>query len=625
MAASATPAGSQAPLLITVTGLGPRAGTTTTTVALAQAWPGPEPSLVVEADPAGGQLAELVGGDPYLGLASLARVTDPDSPIEAARVVEHVQFLPGGVALLAAPPGRDAARAGLTDSLLAGAGWRSLKATVFADCGVGEPDSVLSPALAAADACLVVVRADHIDPERAGRRILALTERCRRRGVLLIGDSPSGDFASALALPILGALPTARASAQALLYGTRPPRHGRRLLPAARTIAAAVREQLRPPRPAPSAAGRRTRPPIRQAAAAARRPPAAPPTVYRLDPATTSTPVRPRPAPETAAAHTQPEPAPARVPAPHHAAPHHTTPGPIAPSATQEQTNPHDNDRPADSFAPQGHHEPSSTPSASPSSPQRRSEHVLAIKVFGPTRILWQGSGGGEDVEITARLQPRSREVLTVLALHPEGLSRSKLTYVLWGEHPPDRPGGALTNTLSRLRTAIATATNGQVTALLTDDRLHYRLSEVGITVDYWEFTAAVAARRRASGDADQAAACRRIAALATTVLATDLTDAWVEPLREAARRDGLNALSWLARNTDLDPRATLGLLETAIEKDPYNEILWHDILRLHARLGEHDALTRTYSLLTHKLAEIGESPSHETHQLLEHLRRTTK
>ncbi|WP_327116895.1 hypothetical protein OHB12_05995 [Nocardia sp. NBC_01730] len=111
MKATPTVPGPQAPLLITVAGLGPRAGTTTTTVALAQAWPGPDPSLVVEADPAGGQLAELVGADPYLGLASLARVTDPDSPIQAQRVVEHVQFLPGGrsgaeTALRVEPPSK---------------------------------------------------------------------------------------------------------------------------------------------------------------------------------------------------------------------------------------------------------------------------------------------------------------------------------------------------------------------------------------------------------------------------------------------------------------------------------------------------------------------------------------
>jgi DNA-binding SARP family transcriptional activator/cellulose biosynthesis protein BcsQ len=610
---SPTPAGagSQAPLLIAVAGLGPRAGTTTTAVALARAWPGREAALVVEADPAGGQLAELVGTDPYLGLASLARTIDPNAPVQADQVLEHVQFLPNGVPVLAAPPGPDATRAGLTASLLAGthASWRALGATVFADCGAPEPDSALNPILAAADACLVVVRADYIDPARAARRILRLTEGCRHRGVLLIGASPHNDFATALALPVLGALPSARASAQALLHGTRQPRRGPHLLPAARTIAAAVREQLRPTRPATTGQQRRTRPPTRHAAAVARRRSAPPPTVYRLDPATTPTPTPARSQPDTDAGRTRGHTAPARVPAPRD----------TAPGGSEEQIRLRDEDRASDPSALQD--------DPAPSSPSRKqAEPVLAIRVFGPTRVLWRPPEGGESVEITGQLRPRSREVLAVLALHPEGLSRTELIDVLWGAHPPAKLTAALANTLSRVRTSITTATGGQVTAPLADDHMRYRLSRVAITVDYWEFTAAVAERRRATSEQDQAAACDRIAGLATTVLATDLTDTWVEPLREAARRDALNALGWLAaRTAENDPRATLGLLETIIEIDPYNETVWQDILSLHARLGEHAALTRTFSLLTHKLAEIDQTPSPETRQLLEHLNRTTK
>ncbi|WP_062993972.1 BTAD domain-containing putative transcriptional regulator [Nocardia anaemiae] len=614
---TATPAasGSQAPLLIAVAGLGPRAGTTTTAVALARAWPGREAALVVEADPAGGQLAELVGGDPYLGLASLARTIDPNAPVQADRMLEHVQFLPNGVPVLAAPPGPDATRAGLTASLLAGthASWRALGASVFADCGAPEPDSALAPVLAAADACLVVVRTDHIDPARAAHRILALTEGCRHRGVLLIGDSPHNDFATALALPVLGVLPAARDSAVALVHGTRQPRRGRRLLPAARTITAALREQLRPTRPATTGQQRRTRPPTHHTTTAVARRRSAPlPTVYRLDPATTTPAPAPRPArsqPDTDAAHPQGHTAPARVPGPQD----------TAPDGSEEQIRPREDDRATDPQAPQ--HDPA------PSSPSReQAEPVLAIRVFGPTRVLWRAPEGGEAVEITGQLRPRSREVLAVLALHPDGLSRTELIDVLWDEHPPAKLTAALANTLSRVRTGITSATGGQVTAPLADDHMRYRLSPQAITVDYWEFTAAVAQRRRASSEQDQAAACERIAGLATTVLATDLTDTWVEPLREAARREALNALGWLAaRTADNDPRATLGLLETIIEIDPYNETVWQDILRLHARLGEHAALTRTYSLLTHKLAEIDQTPSPRTRQLLEHLHRTTK
>ncbi|MGY2116021.1 BTAD domain-containing putative transcriptional regulator [Nocardia gipuzkoensis] len=602
------PPGSQAPLLIALAGLGPRVGTTTTAVALACAWPGREAALVVEADPAGGQLAEMVGADPYLGLASLARTLEPDSEFEKDRVLEHLQFLPNAVPMLAAPPGRDPARTALTTALLTGPhpGWRALGATVFADCGVPEPDSVLAPVLDAADACLVVVRPDYTEPERAAHRILRLTAGCRRRGIVLI-EKPRSEFAAALALPILGTLPAAPVSAEALLHGTRQPRRGPRLLPAARTIATAVREQLRPPHLAANAPHRRTHPPTRPYAAPARRQ-APPPTVYRLDP--TSTAVGPRPSsPGTGAARTPPALGPVPVPLPRP-----TTPGHAA-----QQTSPPGQDRATDPPAAPHHSAPSNPP-------PKRSEPGLAIKVFGPTRLLWRAPGREEAVDITSRLQPRSRALLTVLALHPEGITRAALIDLLWDERGSERAGHALTNTLSRLRTSVAAATDDQVTALLSDDRTHCRLSEDGITVDYREFTAAVVSRRRATAEQDQAAACRTIAELATTTLATDLTDAaWVEPLREAARRDTRHALSWLARNADLDPRATLGLLETAVDNDPYNEPLWHHILRLHARLGEYDALTSTYSLLTRRLAEIGETPSRETNRLLEDLRKTTE
>ncbi|MGV9723446.1 BTAD domain-containing putative transcriptional regulator [Nocardia beijingensis] len=608
MSAAEPVAGSQAPLLIALAGLSPRAGTTTTTLALAHTWPGPEPALIVEADPAGGQLAEMVGADPYLGLASLARATAPGEPIDPERLAQHVQFLPGGEALLAAPPHRDADRAVLAAALLAGpqASWAALGATVFADCGVPEPDSVPDPVLAAADACLVVVRAEHSDPELAARRIRSLTRHSRHRGIVLVGASARGEFAAALGLPLLGTLPSNRAGSEALLHGSRAPRRRPHLLPAARRIAMALDLQLR----APARRDRLAPPPTRPTARQDRptRHQASPPRIYRLEQA-------PAPSPHPRA----PEPAVEEL-ADALALP--LVAEPALRSGAEDAGQHGENDlatAPESGVDP----EPTDSPRADPS---EEAAPALALRIFGPTRIFWRGSDGVESVEITSQLQPRSRELLAVLALHPDGLSRSQLIDMLWGERRPrDRGTSALANTLSRLRTSISTATGGQITGLLADDRLHYRLSGMLVSVDYWDFNAAVAERRRASSDTDQADAARRIADLATSELASDLTDTWVEALRESARRNALNALSWLAtRNTESDPRTTLGLLETTVESDPYNETVWQDILRLHARLGEYAALTRTYSLLTRALAEIGQTPSPETRQLLEQLRRTT-
>ncbi|WP_338767881.1 BTAD domain-containing putative transcriptional regulator [Nocardia vulneris] len=554
----------------------------------------------MEADPAGGQLADMVGADPYLGLASLARTITADELVEPDRIVEHVQFLPGGVALLAAPPRRDVACTVSAASLLTDGSanlFAALGATVFADCGAPEPDSALAPVLANADACLVALRADRTDPELAARRIHALTRHSQRRGIVLIGASLRSGFAAALALPLLGTLPDARASAEALLHGTAGPRRSPHLLPAARTVATALHHQLRPPAPV-------TRPPTHRSIEQPRRTrqPADAPTIYRLElpgSVTGHSPEDPDPFPASSA----PGLAPGELA---------EAAGPPATGGVSEESEPllvgQSADRPLADAAPQ---------TAAPG---------LAVRIFGSTRVVWRAPETGESVEITGRLQPRSREVLAVLALHPDGVSRPRLIDMLWGERPPVRATAALTNTLSRLRTAVASATEGQITGLLTDDRLHCRLSAAVITIDYWQFNAAVAARRRASGEADQIAASRLIADLATADLAADLTGAWVEPLRESARRDALNAMSWLAtRNAENDPRATLGMLEETAESDPYNETIWQDILRLHARLGEYSALARTYSLLTRKLAEIGQTPSQETRQLLHRLRSTAR
>lgn len=588
--------GSQAPLLIAVVGLSPRAGTTTTTVALAHTWPAPETALIVEADPAGGQLADMVGADPYLGLASLARRTNPAQRITPDLLGQHVQILPGGEALLAAPPEPHTVRAVLAAELLTDpdADWRGLGASVFADCGVPEPDSDPHPVIAAADACLFVLRAEHIGPEPALERIRALTGRDCPRGIVLIGGSR--DYAIALGVPVVGTLPVTRAGARALLTARRVRRSSQLLAPA-RLVTTAVELQLR-------AATRRTRsaPPLTPRAARQdhpRRRDDAEPTIYRID---LPPPPPPPPAPEPVVVEPEVpiEMFSERPPAPI----------PVLASEAEDAGQPSTDDLAVAS-------EPSSA-----SAPLEFDSPAVAVLVFGATRIFWRAASSDEQVDITSYFQPRSREIVALLALHPEGLSRSRLIDLIWGGQSHER-SAAFSNALARLRASISTATGGQITGMLTDDRGHCRLSVPAGSVDYWDFLAAVDARRRASSDNDRSVACRAITALAASDLATDVSGSWVEPLRESARRDAHNALNWLAdHDADHDPRTTLGLLEMTAETDPYNETVWRDLLRQHARLGEYAALARTYTLMTRKLAEIGETPSRETRELLETLRR---
>lgn len=658
-------------MLIAVAGVAPGSGVTTTTVALARTWPGPEPAVIVEADPAGGHLANAIGADPYRGLASMARATSAGTPTRAREWTEHVQQLPGDVAFLASPPGPDMGpRSAWTAALLTGdthgprteqlPSWNRGGATVIADCGAPEPGSAIASILDHADARLLVVHADRDNPAHARRRILELTATGGRRAVLLIDADPGRDYATELGLPVMACLPADPASAAVLLRRSLLRTRRNQLLPVTRLIATAIATQLRPTPPA-SIETRNGRPAARHHLFGRR--PEARPTVYRIDLPThlgtgragighqnrhddtdTAITAAAQPAAPSASSPTHDVPPEPGSPSTGHGADSSATAPPAArqarlapplPRGKQTDTTQR-HDAGIDLGAGLGDTtaavEPAPRAAAAAADPMLASPataggHLLVVQLFGPTQ-LWLDAAGARGTEITGRLQPQSLELLAVLGLHPGGMTRDELLEALWSGHLPAKPNNALTNAISRLRIALgsATGTDGHATVQATQGRARYRLDPTHVRVDYWDFTEAVTARRRATNNEERASACQRIIDIATAPLGLDLSQPWIEPLREATRRDALNALGWLASHTvTTDPRTTLAMLETAAETDPYNEALWQDILRLHAKLGEYDALARTYTLLSRKLAEIDDTPSRDTQQLLHHLQHTTR
>ncbi|WP_425302200.1 MinD/ParA family ATP-binding protein, partial [Nocardia cyriacigeorgica] len=172
-------------VLIALTGLNPHTGVTTTAVALANAWPDTKPAVVVEADPAGGRLAQLADADPHRGLASLAAATTQspgDSPV-STQLWEHVQTLGSGVPFLAAPPSADAMAATLTAPVsMPAAVPRLAELVVIADCGLADPASPATPIAAGADVLIVVVRGERPPPQPRAPRRRPPHRPARRRG-----------------------------------------------------------------------------------------------------------------------------------------------------------------------------------------------------------------------------------------------------------------------------------------------------------------------------------------------------------------------------------------------------------------------------------------------------------
>ena len=246
----------------------------------------------------------------------------------------------------------------------------------------------------------------------------------------------------------------------------------------------------------------------------------------------------------------------------------------------------------------------------------------ITISVLGPLRVHWHPEDDQER-EITGALQPRTQELLVLLALHPGGTTRDTLVSVLWGEDPPARPTNALHTALGRLRRDLGEVTGGAVTDIALIDNGHYRLDPAVVHVDYWRFENAMLARRAAATDTQRIAAYREVVDSYGGPLAEGMSKIeWTEPAREAIRRDAIDAVSGLARAlVEHDPQQTLDLLEVARAFDPHNELLYRDIMRLQERLGLIDAIPRTLTLLTTRLAEVNNRPSEQAIGLATRLR----
>lgn len=182
-------------------------GTTTAALAFAVA-AGPQPvSLVVEADPAGGDLAARCGRSLEPGLGSLAAAGRHGSAIDLAA---HMQPLPSGPFGLLAPtsPAQTVAALDtlgprLIESL------RDWNGTVVIDCGRWLADGPGAELASAADALVVIIRPTVEGVEHARVRL----DEFRSAGSpalagVLVGDKPypPAEVASVLGIPVLGAL-----------------------------------------------------------------------------------------------------------------------------------------------------------------------------------------------------------------------------------------------------------------------------------------------------------------------------------------------------------------------------------------------------------------------------------
>ncbi len=227
-------------------------GVTTTAIALAGVLAGHADTLLVEADPAGGDLLARHGLRPDPGLVGLATAVQRRGGRVDPRT--HAQVLPGGLHVVVAPPSGPHTRAALRSAEDLHVALAGPAATVI-DCGRLDEDSPAQSLIMACDVVVIVswrslAALQHL---RAGLTLLD------RDGIMTIvalrGPGTYGDdeISEALGLPVVADLPDDPAAA-ALLNG-RAARAAKRtlraspLLRAVRALDTSITDLLNAPIP----------------------------------------------------------------------------------------------------------------------------------------------------------------------------------------------------------------------------------------------------------------------------------------------------------------------------------------------------------------------------------------
>ncbi|MFD5317585.1 MinD/ParA family protein [Streptomyces sp. NPDC127098] len=183
-------------------------GVTTTAVTLAATWPTAGHPVVIECDPAGGDLLARYRLDLYPGLVTLAAATRRYGT-DPGLIWHHTQRLPGGLPVVPGPPGADQARVSLAELVQAETALKRAAmrpgTVVLADCGRVEPGSPTLPLIRAADILLLVAGTGDDALAHLATTMHQARAWSTRPRLLLVGEGyPTDEIAQALGTAELG-------------------------------------------------------------------------------------------------------------------------------------------------------------------------------------------------------------------------------------------------------------------------------------------------------------------------------------------------------------------------------------------------------------------------------------
>jgi DNA-binding SARP family transcriptional activator len=238
------------------------------------------------------------------------------------------------------------------------------------------------------------------------------------------------------------------------------------------------------------------------------------------------------------------------------------------------------------------------------------------VRVLGAPRI--------DDITRPGRsLRAKAAELAVFLACHPAGADSDTLVEHLHGDARIRQAKQQLHTNASNLRHVLARA-GGELPGgylLKRGDNNRYRLDPATVQVDLWQLRDLLNQARRTSAP-ERTDLLRRACDLYTAPLADGCDYEWIEDHRRHAHRWGVEAHLRLAEDllTD-DPKTASGILDKAIDLDPYNEDLYRTAMRARHTQGDLDGVHALLTALTTVLKDIDAEPTAETVELARTLR----
>lgn len=227
-------------MLVAVCSLKGSPGVTTLATAMAARWPAEENPILVEADPAGGDLMARFRLAETPGLVSLAAASRRNA--DPTLLAQHAQLLPSSLRVVVGPVGAEQAHAALaalgtgpTSAIRRAADQPGV--AVIADCGRVDPDSPALPIIRSADVMLLVARPRDDELAHVALKLPAAQRWSLRPCFVLVGDGyATRDVSRTLGIPVAGRIPQDLKGA-AVLRGHTNLRHGPARSPLGRAAA----------------------------------------------------------------------------------------------------------------------------------------------------------------------------------------------------------------------------------------------------------------------------------------------------------------------------------------------------------------------------------------------------